>query len=77
MQWGGMPVKMRVISPHFLLLPYFFRHFILAEKMEANINDITHKIIGCAMRVHNELGCGFQERIYQRALAIEMGLIFY
>ncbi|MDR3194273.1 MAG: GxxExxY protein [Tannerella sp.] len=36
-----------------------------------NINDITHKIIGCAMRVHSTLGSGFQEVIYQRALAIE------
>ena len=33
--------------------------------------DITRLIIGCAMNVHNELGNGFQEVIYQRALAIE------
>jgi len=32
---------------------------------------LTHKIIGCAMRVHSELGNGFQEVIYQRCLAIE------
>lgn len=41
--------------------------------------DITHKIIGCAMKVHSTLGNGFQEVIYQRALAIEMakqGLAF-
>jgi GxxExxY protein len=37
-----------------------------------DINEITHKIIGCAMQVHNTLGSGFQEVIYQRALAIEM-----
>jgi GxxExxY protein len=36
------------------------------------INEITRKIIGCAMQVHNTLGSGFQEVIYQRALAIEM-----
>lgn len=35
------------------------------------INDLTHKIIGCAMKVHSTLGNGFQEVIYQRALAIE------
>src|SRR5579864_8954020 len=35
--------------------------------------SITHKIIGCAMKVHSTLGNGFQEVIYQRALAIEMG----
>lgn len=34
--------------------------------------DLTHKIIGCAMKVHSVLGNGFQEVIYQRALAIEM-----
>ena len=34
-------------------------------------NDTTHKIIGCAMAVHNQMGNGFQEVIYQRALAIE------
>lgn len=34
--------------------------------------EITHKIIGCAMKVHSSLGNGFQELIYQRALAIEM-----
>ncbi|HRP91036.1 MAG: GxxExxY protein [Bacteroidetes bacterium] len=33
--------------------------------------DLTHKIIGCAMKVHSTLGNGFQEVIYQRALAIE------
>jgi GxxExxY protein len=32
----------------------------------------TEKIIGCAMRVHNVLGNGFQEVIYQRCLEIEM-----
>jgi GxxExxY protein len=36
------------------------------------INEVTRKIIGCAMQVHNTLGSGFQEVIYQRALAIEM-----
>ncbi len=41
--------------------------------------ELTRKIIGCAMKVHSTLGNGFQEVIYQRALAIEMkieGLTF-
>ncbi|MEO7044784.1 MAG: GxxExxY protein [Ferruginibacter sp.] len=38
------------------------------------INKLTHKIIGCAMEVHNHLGNGFQELIYQRSLAIEFRL---
>lgn len=33
---------------------------------------LTYSIIGCAMKVHNTLGCGFQEIIYQRCLAIEL-----
>jgi len=33
---------------------------------------LTHKIIGCAMKVHSTLGSGFQEVIYQRAMDIEM-----
>jgi len=35
---------------------------------------LTSKIIGCAMEVHKQLGNGFQEVIYQRALAIEFSL---
>ena len=37
-----------------------------------DIDKLTHKIIGCAMKVHSTLGNGFQEVIYQRALAIEL-----
>jgi len=31
-------------------------------------NELTYKIIGCAMNVHNTIGPGFQEVIYQRCL---------
>ncbi len=41
-------------------------------KEEYKYSAITQLIIGCAMKVHNTLGNGFQEVIYQRALAIEM-----
>ncbi len=43
------------------------------------LDEITYKINGCAMKVHNTLGNGFQEVIYQRCLAIEFdkaGLVF-
>lgn len=42
------------------------------DKQEYKHSDITGNIIGCAMQVHKVLGNGFQEVIYQRALAIEM-----
>jgi len=35
-------------------------------------DQLTFNIIGCAMKVHNTLGNGFQEVIYQRCLAIEL-----
>ena len=39
---------------------------------EAIKDPITYAIIGSAMKVHNTLGNGFQEVIYQRCLAIEL-----
>jgi|WetSurMetagenome_2_1015567.scaffolds.fasta_scaffold487360_1 GxxExxY protein len=38
------------------------------------LSDLTGKIIKCAIEVHKHLGNGFQEVIYQRALAIEFSL---
>ena len=43
-------------------------------KEQYKYSELTSKIIGCAMEVHKRLGNGFQEVIYQRALAIEMRL---
>ena len=40
----------------------------MSEKIK---DELTYKIIGCSMKVHNKLGNGFQELIYQRALAVE------
>jgi len=37
-------------------------------------SELTSKIIGCAMTAHKTLGNGFQEVIYQRAMAIELNL---
>jgi GxxExxY protein len=36
------------------------------------INGITEKVIGAAFRVSNVLGCGFLEKVYENALAIEL-----
>jgi len=42
------------------------------EIEEFKFQQLTHDIIGCAMEVHKFLGNGFQEVIYQRALAYEL-----
>ena len=36
------------------------------------INDLTHAIIGCAYKVHNFLGAGFLEKVYENSLKIEL-----
>ncbi|MBU1298040.1 MAG: GxxExxY protein [Bacteroidetes bacterium] len=41
-------------------------------KTDLKYKDITEKIIGASFEVHKFLGNGFQEVIYQRALAYEM-----
>ena len=38
----------------------------------AAANALTERVIGCAMKVHNVLGPGFLEKIYENALAIEL-----
>ena len=34
--------------------------------------DLTKKIIGCAFTVHNTLGAGFLEKVYEQALILEL-----
>lgn len=45
-------------------------------KMEKNDelihSDLTYKIIGLLFKIHTELGCGFPEKIYQRAIELEL-----
>jgi GxxExxY protein len=34
--------------------------------------DLTYKIIGILYKVHTDFGCGFTEKIYQRAIGSEL-----
>ena len=36
-------------------------------------DELTEIVIGCAYKVHNTLGAGFLEKLYKRALHIELG----
>jgi GxxExxY protein len=39
---------------------------------ETNLNQITEQVIGCAFKVGNTLGCGFLEKCYRNAMALEL-----
>jgi len=39
---------------------------------DATNNDLTYRIIGAAMEVHNQLGAGYQEAVYEKALLAEL-----
>jgi GxxExxY protein len=48
------------------------KSLFVQDVIQDKINDITEKIIGCAYKVMNELGCGFLEKVYENALAYEI-----
>ena len=37
-----------------------------------DINNLTHKVIGCAYKVHKVLGPGFLEKVYENSLTLEL-----
>jgi len=37
-----------------------------------DIDNLTHRVIGCAYKVHNTLGFGFLEKVYENALRLEL-----
>ena len=40
-----------------------------------NVNNLTHRIIGFAFKIHNTLGAGFIENVYENALKLELNKI--
>ena len=44
----------------------------MSAKVDAPHADVTCRIIGAAMAVHNELGPGHREEVYQRAMAMRL-----
>jgi GxxExxY protein len=45
---------------------------ILTRTKDYSLQPITEQIIGAAFEVHNVLGYGFLERVYQRAMQVEL-----
>jgi len=43
-----------------------------ASERELILKDKVYQIVGAAMEVSNQLGCGFLEAVYQEALEIEL-----
>jgi len=41
-------------------------------EVHLEVDALTRIIIGCAYKVHNALGPGFQEKVYENALRIEL-----
>jgi GxxExxY protein len=39
---------------------------------DATGNDLTYRIIGAAMAVHNQLGYGYKEEVYEKAMEVEL-----
>ena len=37
-----------------------------------DVNILTHTVIGCAYKVHNTLGPGFLEKVYENSLKLEL-----
>ncbi len=45
---------------------------MLTDIERGELNRLTEKVLECAFRVSNTLGCGFLEKVYENALALEL-----
>ena len=50
----------------------FPKEFSTGLVQDSTGNDLTYRIIGAAMAVHNALGPGYREEVYERALNAEL-----
>ena len=48
---------------------------MVADERRSKLDQITAKIIGCVHQVSNVLGPGFLEKVYENALAVELGQV--
>lgn len=48
------------------------KRFIVGLVTDTTNNDLTYRIIGAAMEVHNQLGAGYKEEVYEKSLAAEL-----
>ena len=46
----------------------------IKPERDYSLSPITEQLIGAAFEVHNVLGYGFLERVYQRAMQVELQL---
>jgi len=46
-----------------------------ADERRSRLDQITERIIGCVHQVSNVLGPGFLEKVYENALAVELGQV--
>src|SRR3546814_549849 len=49
----------------------------IAEKMTPHIDQISHDLIGVAMRLHSEIGPGLLESVYETLLARRLSMMGY
>lgn len=64
--------RLRGINPCFITFVVFEGYTEFHRERIMEINQITHKIIGCAIEVHKNLGPGLLESAYEECLTFEM-----
>ena len=56
----------------YLVNPIILKSCLFIIKVFMLHQELTKKIIGCAFTVHNTLGAGFLEKVYEQALILEL-----